>query len=376
MKSHTLFTLLLFACTVSFAQLKRPSTINDLPQTVINDFSRAVNYSWYYANNKNAFKGALIPGMQQQGVYSPFDIEKTIQDVRKSKSSRNLILTALASYTGISKLNQILLNINIPANSAKTLTAYAYKLQQQDASNNVSVSSSDISKSEYIVTAQKAYFYYSDNKGGIGQRGAAYLVEGEKFQGLKEANGYVYSAFTNSKTKKTTKGWISKMDIEISNNEIDEVQINSINVNSPFNSLKRYDGESQDVKKVYANPIITGVLRKIVGSDYESFNKNYLSSSVIGNVYVRHNVLYIKSFIAHNATSNASFFIDLKTGDSFLYWNTFNRTNNDVLKTYGQVPLLQNIVTFIQLYKANMHGFMDENEGNMLDNILSFKKGR
>lgn len=372
MKTYHLFALLLFASTFSSAQIKYPANTNDLPQNVISDFSKAVNYAWNYANNTDAFKGALIPQLRQRGVYSPVDIERTIQDVGKSKSCRNLVLGALADYTGISRLNQILLNMSIPANSARALTTYAYSLQQQDASNKAPTAPTDNSGNNYIVIAQKTYFYSSNTKGGVGQRRPAYLVEGEKILALKEADGYVYSDFTNPTTKKVTKGWICKMDIEKSNDEPDEVQINKIDVNSPFNSLKKYDGVHQDVKKVYADPVIAGILRTIIGTDFANFNKDFLSSPLVGDVYVRHNVLYIKSFVMHNATANASFFIDLKAGKSFLYWNTFNKNYDDLLKTYGEVPLSSGIVNFIKLYKVDMRDFMDENDVQLLDKILNY----
>jgi TonB family protein len=369
MKTYHLFAFLLFASTFSSAQIKHPANTNDLPQNVISDFSKAVNYAWNYANNTDAFKGALIPRLRQRGVYSPVDIERTIQDVGKSKSCRNLVLGALADYTGISRLNQILLNMSIPANSAGALTTYAYSLQQQDASNKAPT---DNSGNNYIVIAQKTYFYSSNTKGGVGQRGPAYLVEGGEFIGLKEFQGWVYSDFTNPTTKKTTKGWISKMDIEKLEDQPDEAQINNIATNSPFYSLKKYDGEHQDVKKVFADPVVAGILKTIIGTDYVNFNKDFLSNPLRGDVYVRHNVLYIKSFVTHYAPTNALFFIDLKTGKSFLYWNTFDAKYADLLKTYGEVPLTSGIVNFIQLYKVDMQNFLIDNDMRLLDEILNY----
>ncbi|MET3978345.1 TonB family protein [Mucilaginibacter sp. UYP25] len=372
MKTYCLFTFLLFAPILLFAQIKRPSASNDLPQNVINEFSKAVNYAWNYANNTDAFKGALMLRLRQRGVYSQFDIKRTIQDVGKSKNCRNLVLGALADYTGMSRLNQTLLNMSIPANIARTLTSYAYSLQQQDASNNASTAPADKSGNKYIVIAQKTYFYSFNAKGGVGQRRPAYLVEGEEFEGLKEFEGYIYSDFTNPTTKKTTKGWILKMDIEKLDDQPEETQINNIDANSPFNSLKKYDGEHQDVKKVFADPVVAGILKTILGTDYVNFNKDFLSSPLRGDVYVRHNVLYIKSFVTHYASTNASFFIDLKSGKSFMYWNTFNKDYQDLLKTYGEVPLTSAIVNFIQRYKTDMQNFIIDYDMRLLDEILNY----
>ena len=121
-------TILLFLFLNAFSQTKRRSVTNDLPKSTIYDFSKAVNYCWNYADNTDAFKGALIPRLQQRGIISQFDIERTIQDVGKSKKSRDLVLIALFDYTGYDKFNQVLLNMNLSLIDVKLIVSYTKKL--------------------------------------------------------------------------------------------------------------------------------------------------------------------------------------------------------------------------------------------------------
>jgi TonB family protein len=372
MKTYHLFALLLLVSTFSFAQVKRPSINDDLPINVIDDFSKAVNYAWKYANNKAAFKGALIPYLQQRGVYSTFEIEKAIQNVGKSKSSRNLVLGALADYTGIGRLNQILLNMSIPANSARVLTSYAYVLQQQSTDNNTTWASHENSKSEYIVTAQKTYLYNSDANKSVGKKSSTFLVEGDKFVAQRQKGAYIFCEFIDPLTKKKTTGWLSRTDVEKLSDDPSEPQVNNIDANSPFYQLKRYDGEHEDIKKVFADPTIEKITKSIIGADYPTFYKNFLSSNITGSACMRHGVLYIESFVIHHATTNASFFIDLNSGESRLYWNTYDKTYNDLVKVYGDFPLPFNILKFIQYYKVAMRDIIDENKSQNLDNILNY----
>jgi hypothetical protein len=225
----------------------------------------------------------------------------------------------------------------------------------------------------YIVIAQKAYFYNSDNKGGVGTKRQAYLVEGETLSSLKEIDGYIYCVFTNSSTKKVSKGWLCKNTLEEVHPEQGQIQINHLESNNPLISLIKLDGKYDNIIEVFNNPVINKEIRKITGSDYESFVKNYVSQSLLGEVYVRHNVLYIRSFVMHSATINAHFFIDLENRQSFLYWNTFDKDYHDLLKTNGTIPLPPIIANFINQHLIDNKDFMDDNDVKTLNKILDYK---
>jgi hypothetical protein len=225
----------------------------------------------------------------------------------------------------------------------------------------------------YIVTAQKAFFYNSTANGSVGAKKQAYLVEGEKVVSKQELNGYIFCDFTNPVSKKTTKGWIVKSDVELVSEKVGEIQINKIEGSSPLASLIKLDGEG-DVKKAYNNIVIIEKLKKIMGADYRLFLTDFLSNYIIGDIYVRHNILYIRSFVTHGATINATLFFDLKEDKCFLYWNTFDKKNNDLLKTYGDLPLSSGIVFFIKSFEINNKEFIDEMDTSLLDKILNYQK--
>ena len=134
-KHHYVITLLLLIFNQSFSQSRQKPVVQDLPQYVIVDFAKAVNYSWYHANNKDAFKGAIIPRLQHKGIVSPFDIERTIQDVGKSKRCRDLVLNLLSEYiegSGIT-LNQLLANMGVSPRNASLLSSYEIQLADNNA---------------------------------------------------------------------------------------------------------------------------------------------------------------------------------------------------------------------------------------------------
>ena len=80
---------------------------------------------------------------------------------------------------------------------------------------------------QYTVVAQKAYFFDVNDQGVVKRK--AYLVYGETITGLQIKSGYVYCVFTNSVTKKTSKGWILLSDLSKAASEL--VQ----NTSSSFN---------------------------------------------------------------------------------------------------------------------------------------------
>ncbi len=222
---------------------------------------------------------------------------------------------------------------------------------------------------QYIVTAQKAYFY--DIKTYAGSKRTAYLVEGETVTCEKEKDGYIYVEFTNATSKKTTKGWLCKTDVEIKSVEQGPLQINTIPANSPFAQLIKFDG-ADDVKKVYNNPIITQDIKKIMGGKYPSFFKEFISNNITGDVTVRHDVLYIRSFVIHNATVNAYYFMDLHTGKSFLYCSAADYNGDTVSKIFGTKPLSPAIANFIKLHEVTNKEFMDESDIETLNTILNY----
>jgi len=223
---------------------------------------------------------------------------------------------------------------------------------------------------KYIVTAQKAYFYDKTPYGG--SRKKAYLVEGEIITSQKEKDGFIYVEFTNAILKKITKGWLCKTDIEIKSDEQGILQINKISANSPFAQLVNFD-KAEDVKKVYNNVIISQDLKRIMGTKYPAFYKEFISNDITGDVTVRHNVLYIKSFLIHNATVNAYYFIDLHTGQSFLYSSAADNDGDTVSKIFGSKPLPPAIAEFVKLYLISNKDFIDESDVGTLNKLLEYK---
>jgi len=89
-------------------------------------------------------------------------------------------------------------------------TVQTYK---EDETGKINDPQSDYSDStqatgiNYIIITPRAYFYtFPDSN----YKRKAYLVDGENIVGLRDSVGFVYCVFTNSITKKTSKGWIMK----------------------------------------------------------------------------------------------------------------------------------------------------------------------
>jgi len=117
-----------------------------------------------------------------------------------------------------------------------------------------------IEREPFLVISQKAYFYNFNNN-DITQR-KAYLVKGEGITALNEKKGYVYCEFTNSKTNKTSKGWILKSCLATIKDNITSVtpldvaisvSINTkvfSNIKLTNNDFDTYTGIIQSVDKV------------------------------------------------------------------------------------------------------------------------------
>lgn len=216
---------------------------------------------------------------------------------------------------------------------------------------------------QYIVVAEKAYFYDITNTGG--SRRKAYLVEGEKIIGLKEIEGYIYCEFTNSITKKISKGWILKTCLDTANPNI--LTPKSID-KSPFSTLLKLDGEYTQNVNFFNKPIIILELKKLLINDFQKFASDFLRFSAGVPIEVRNKVLFVDTFVPHAGPNNrALLFIDIINHESFLYWND----SNGNIKFYGKNPISKNMAYFIQQQLKNNMQYKDNPDRLILENLLS-----
>jgi hypothetical protein len=210
----------------------------------------------------------------------------------------------------------------------------------------------------YVCVSQKAFLYQMI--GGVGRRTNNFVKEGQLLKPIKDNGGYILAALPTA-NKKTVSGWMCKCDLEIASDTISQ-QINTIAIESPDRQLLGFDNVD-DVKKAYNNPSIMQVLKNIMGHDYIVFAKDFLDNSITGDVRVRHDVLYIQSFVIHNATSQAYLLIDLKSKEGKLYWVD----SKDQVKIYGAKSLVPNINKFIKAFTVSNKEYVEESTIEILN---------
>ena len=228
--------------------------------------------------------------------------------------------------------------------------------------NTTENSTGNVTPNEYVVIAQKAYFY--ELHPDYSSRRKAYLVEGENIKALKEKDLFVYCEFTNATTRKTTKGWIGKDCLDIPNENIKITKLPSQSLYYPFLKL---DGEYTQEVKFFDKPIIISLLKKLLKNDYPRFVREFLSSSAGTQIAVRNKVVLVDTFIPHAGPDNRMLlFIDLASGDSFLYWDDSNGNVN----YYGKMPVSSNIIYVMKQQLNNNEQYQIDSDKSIMKNII------
>jgi hypothetical protein len=343
-KHHYVITLLLLIFNQSFSQSRQKLVVQDLPQYVIVDFAKAVNYSWYHANNKDAFKGAIIPRLQQKGIVSPFDIERTIQDVGKNKKCRDLVLNALSDYiegTGIT-LNQLLANMGISPRNASILSSYEIQLADNNAEQ---IGDLLPAKRNYTVIGEnvelkklpKNWIWPSDY----------YCSYGTKVIAIRQDQEYLFCETIDPKTKKIMKGWVDSTLLQTDNGQV--IMPVQSNTNSGLVQLMKYDGlgsnqEDENGITFLKSPVTASELKRIMASDYNGFAPRL--SEGIGKVQVKNKVVYA-TISTFNPRIFGCIIIDVLNQKSYLCIRTETGYNKYGTKYYGDETLANNVIMVI-----------------------------
>ena len=114
---------------------------------------------------------------------------------------------------------------------------------------------------------------------------------------------------------------------------------------SNWTDLKRYIGTYSKDTNFFQNPIIKTELKRILGADWNSYQK-HLALSGCGEIEYKYGLMYGDVSQLHVGGFNSLFFVDVKDEKMYLFWLNGTVGGKDY-KIYGDKPIPASVLNLI-----------------------------
>lgn len=195
-----------------------------LPEPVIKEFAEHFDILTHYDNNYTNMIFTFIH--KRQPSLSKVYVNELLINIATKKEGQDIVFQAyydIARYFGNpleEYLSISLLKLNLKESTTRTIKNYIlenYRTPITIEQENIEAQKNKTIKDEqFLVVTDKAYFH---NEPDQSTKRRGYLVNGERFTGVRIENDFVYTLFTNAKGIET-RGWIKITDVK--KNEVEE----------------------------------------------------------------------------------------------------------------------------------------------------------